>query len=98
MAPTRPCCCARHAAARSCASRCRRPAPTRTSRWVHTSLSASIRSGRSALPRPLPMPEEAVTAGGYRRLLTGLLLAPAFLWLFGLIVLPHLDLALLSLR
>ena len=31
-------------------------------------------------------------------LLPGLLLAPALLWLFGLIVLPHVDLALLSLR
>lgn len=33
-----------------------------------------------------------------RLLLPGLLLAPALLWLFGLIVLPHVDLALLSLR
>jgi spermidine/putrescine transport system permease protein len=33
-----------------------------------------------------------------RRLLLALLLAPALLWLFGLIVLPHVDLALLSLR
>ena len=33
-----------------------------------------------------------------RRLLLTLLLAPALLWLFGLIVLPHLDLAVLSLR
>ena len=32
------------------------------------------------------------------RLLLGLLLAPALLWLFGLIVLPHVDLAILSLR
>jgi spermidine/putrescine transport system permease protein len=31
-------------------------------------------------------------------LLFGLLVAPALLWLFGLIVLPHVDLALLSLR
>jgi spermidine/putrescine transport system permease protein len=31
-------------------------------------------------------------------LLLGLLMAPALLWLFGLIVLPHVDLALLSLR
>ena len=44
------------------------------------------------------MPEEAVTTTGYRRLLVALLLAPALLWLFGLIVLPHLDLALLSFR
>ena len=44
------------------------------------------------------MAEEAVAAKGYRRLLLALLLAPALLWLLGLIVLPHLDLALLSFR
>ncbi len=33
-----------------------------------------------------------------RLLLLGLLLAPAMVWLFGLILLPHLDLALLSFR
>jgi spermidine/putrescine transport system permease protein len=44
------------------------------------------------------MPEHATAAAWYRRLLLGLLLAPALLWLFGLIVLPHLQLALLSLR
>ena len=33
-----------------------------------------------------------------QRLLLGLLLAPALLWLLGLIVLPHIDLAILSLR
>jgi spermidine/putrescine transport system permease protein len=33
-----------------------------------------------------------------RRLLLGLLLAPALVWLLGLILLPHLDLALLSFR
>jgi spermidine/putrescine transport system permease protein len=44
------------------------------------------------------MPEAAVTARWYRRLVLGLLLAPALLWLFGLIILPHLDLALLSFR
>jgi spermidine/putrescine transport system permease protein len=33
-----------------------------------------------------------------RRLMVGLLLAPALLWLFALIVLPHVDLALLSFR
>ena len=40
----------------------------------------------------------AVTSAAHRRLLLALLLAPALLWLFALIVLPHLDLALLSLR
>jgi spermidine/putrescine transport system permease protein len=44
------------------------------------------------------MPEAAVTAAGYRRLLLALLLAPALLWLSALIILPHVDLALLSLR
>jgi len=34
----------------------------------------------------------------YRRLVLALLLAPALLWLFGLIVLPHVDLAILSFR
>jgi spermidine/putrescine transport system permease protein len=44
------------------------------------------------------MSEAAVSAAGYRRLMLGLLLAPALLWLIALIVLPHADLALLSLR
>ncbi|MBV8342923.1 MAG: ABC transporter permease [Gammaproteobacteria bacterium] len=44
------------------------------------------------------MPEGAAGATGYRRLVLALLLAPALLWLAGLIVLPHLDLAVLSLR
>jgi spermidine/putrescine transport system permease protein len=38
------------------------------------------------------------TASASQRLILWLLLAPALLWLFGLILLPHLDLALLSLR
>ena len=44
------------------------------------------------------MPEARASPAWYRRLLLGLLLAPVLLWLFGLIVLPHVDLALLSLR
>jgi spermidine/putrescine transport system permease protein len=44
------------------------------------------------------MPEARTSAIWYRRLTIGLLLAPVLLWLFGLIVLPHVDLALLSLR
>jgi len=40
----------------------------------------------------------ALQAAWTRRLLLALLLAPALLWLFGLIVLPHVDLAILSLR
>jgi spermidine/putrescine transport system permease protein len=44
------------------------------------------------------MPDGISPARGYRRLLLAWLLAPALLWLLGLIVLPHLDLALLSLR
>jgi len=39
-----------------------------------------------------------MTAPRYRRLVLALLLAPALLWLFGLIILPHVDLAILSLR
>lgn len=37
-------------------------------------------------------------AGGYHKLVLALLLAPALLWLLGLIILPHLDLAVLSFR
>jgi spermidine/putrescine transport system permease protein len=44
------------------------------------------------------MPEASASAAWYRRLLLGLLLAPVLLWLFGLIILPHVDLALLSVR
>ena len=44
------------------------------------------------------MPEAVATAAWYRRLLLALLLAPALLWLLLLIVLPHLDLALISFR
>jgi len=44
------------------------------------------------------MSEHAAGAGGSRRLALALLLAPGLLWLLLLIVLPHLDLALLSLR
>jgi spermidine/putrescine transport system permease protein len=43
------------------------------------------------------MPEIRPVAA-YRRLILALLLAPALLWLFALIVLPHVDLAVLSLR
>jgi spermidine/putrescine transport system permease protein len=44
------------------------------------------------------MSEEAVQGSWQRRLMLTLLLAPALLWLFALIVLPHIDLALLSFR
>jgi len=44
------------------------------------------------------MLDAAATRGWHRRLMLGLLLAPALIWLFALIVLPHLDLALLSFR
>jgi len=44
------------------------------------------------------MSDGAAGAAGYRRLVLALLLAPALLWLLLLIILPHLDLALLSLR
>ena len=44
------------------------------------------------------MPEKTATGAGYGRLLLALLLAPALLWLLLLIILPHVDLALLSFR
>jgi spermidine/putrescine transport system permease protein len=44
------------------------------------------------------MPERADRRTWSGRLLLALLLAPALLWLLGLIILPHLQLALLSLR
>jgi spermidine/putrescine transport system permease protein len=44
------------------------------------------------------MLEVRATRAWQRRLMLGLLLAPALLWLFALIVLPHVDLALLSFR
>jgi spermidine/putrescine transport system permease protein len=50
-----------------------------------------------AAPRP-PVPELFATRAAQRRLMLALLLLPALLWIFALIVLPHVDLALLSLR
>ena len=44
------------------------------------------------------MLEATATTAWQRRLMLSLLLAPALIWLFALIVLPHLDLALLSFR
>jgi spermidine/putrescine transport system permease protein len=44
------------------------------------------------------LPDASLGSAWQRRLLLGLMLAPALLWLFGLIVLPHLELALLSFR
>jgi len=44
------------------------------------------------------MLEATVSAAWQRRLMLALLLAPALIWLFALIVLPHLDLAYLSFR
>jgi spermidine/putrescine transport system permease protein len=44
------------------------------------------------------MAEAAAGARWYGRLVLSLLLAPALLWLLGLIILPHLDLAVLSFR
>jgi spermidine/putrescine transport system permease protein len=41
---------------------------------------------------------DASATSWHRRLLLALLLAPALLWLVGLIILPHLDLAVLSFR
>jgi spermidine/putrescine transport system permease protein len=44
------------------------------------------------------MPDRTQTGAAYGRLLLALLLAPALLWLLLLIILPHVDLALLSFR
>jgi len=44
------------------------------------------------------MAASATGASWYRRLVLALLLAPALLWLLALIILPHLDLAVLSFR
>lgn len=44
------------------------------------------------------MAADSRSPGLQRLLLPGLLMAPALLWLFGLIVLPHVDLVMLSLR
>jgi spermidine/putrescine transport system permease protein len=44
------------------------------------------------------MPDALATRAWQRRLMLGLLLAPALLWLLLLIVLPHIDLAILSFR
>jgi spermidine/putrescine transport system permease protein len=44
------------------------------------------------------MPASASRAGWHQKLVLALLLAPALLWLLGLIILPHLDLAVLSFR
>jgi len=44
------------------------------------------------------MPDTPAAASGFGRLVLALLLAPALLWLFALIILPHLELALLSFR
>jgi spermidine/putrescine transport system permease protein len=48
-------------------------------------------------PRPRDVPPISVSAAPRARVAL-LLLAPALVWLFGLIVLPHVDLALLTLR
>jgi spermidine/putrescine transport system permease protein len=44
------------------------------------------------------MPKAAIDPRWHGRLTLGLLLAPALLWLGALIILPHIDLAVLSLR
>jgi spermidine/putrescine transport system permease protein len=44
------------------------------------------------------MLEEPGATGSWRRLVLALLLAPALLWLVGLIILPHVDLGVLSFR
>src|SRR6185503_19833256 len=87
----------RSAVGMSCVSRFRRPGDLRISGWVSGCTSASIRVARRASRAPAPplrMREPRIQ----RRLILGLLLAPALLWLLALIILQHLDLALLSYR
>jgi len=61
---------------------------------------ALIRSGQSVLRQPIPLMATNSNPGArtQARLLLMLLLAPALLWLLGLIVLPHVELGILSLR
>src|SRR5271165_405721 len=101
-ARTRRCCCKRRARAGNFASPCRKPANSRISRCRSTSSSASIRSAqrasRLAPAWSIRMTDAAVSQRWRTRLTLWLLLAPALLWLGALILLPHVDLAILSFR
>src|ERR1019366_4080710 len=90
-------CSMRSAAASNFAWHCPRPGGSPISRSASACSSASTRSGRSASPAAAPaptrrrlMPEPFPRRPWQRRLMLA--------WLLLLIVLPHIDLALLSLR
>ncbi len=110
-APTPPCCCARNVRAPSSGSRCRRPggfADLRVGETVAFGFDPQRAVCFALSPRrphwPVerlacaPMPKTSTASAAPCTLLLLLLLAPALLWLVGLIVLPHVDLAVLSLR
>ena len=82
-------------------SRCRRPGASPTCASARRSRSASIRSAPSAsAPRAMRIAprRDGPTVAAHARLALLLLMAPALVWLVGLVVLPHLELAVLSLR
>jgi spermidine/putrescine transport system ATP-binding protein len=98
-ARTRPSFCARHARTPRYGSRCRRPGASPTSPSARRSPSRSTRDARCASARARAMVSAASDPLASRARLTMLLLlAPAAVWLIGLIVLPHVELAVLSLR
>src|SRR5437660_77524 len=99
MAPTLRCSCARSRRAPRSVSRCRRRDVSRISRSTRPWSSASTRRAPSAFARAVMATETAADLAAPRtRLALLLLMAPALVWLVGLIVLPHLELAVLSLR
>ena len=98
-APTRRCWCASRSRTRRSGSRCRRRAVSRISRSANRSPSASRRSVPSAFaPAAMAADTGSGIAAPRARLALLLLLAPALVWLVGLVVIPHLELAILSLR
>src|SRR6266851_6462183 len=83
------------------ASPFRKPDNSRTCARANPCCSVSIPIGRCAFPRVRESRDRMHSAAVTRwhgRLSLGLLLAPALLWLAALIVLPHVDLAVLSFR
>src|SRR6202521_1564534 len=93
---TRRCWSARKVHALSCGSRCRKQDASPTSRSVKRAPSVSRRSVPSVSAPAAMTAETAVGVAAPRaRLALLLLFAPALVWLVGLIVLPHLELAVL---
>src|SRR6202051_4302518 len=93
--------CRRRALGGNSASPSRKPGRFRICGRANPCCSASIPSERCAFPRvrgPRDRMRSAAVTRWHGRLSLGLLLAPALLWLAALIVLPHVDLAVLSFR